>query len=82
MHEEIVSSWPVGKNLTVLKHHCDKGETDNFVDSNPDFEDNEQQICNEDRRKSEFAELRRDYTSHVLRLCNKNGETQKTATIY
>ena len=89
MHEDIPASV-IGENINALKQQRDECAKDFedieiFMDSNEDSDpdvDNECQLWNEEKKKKEIEELKRDYTSHKLRLCNKNGDVVKTARIY
>ena len=61
-------------------------EDDIFSDSNEgsdsDDSDDPRQLWNDENKKKEYEELKRQYTKHNLRLCNKNGTIIKTVKIY
>ena len=44
--------------------------------------DDPRQLWNKESKKKEYEELKRDYTKHDLRLCNRNGDVIKTVEIF
>ena len=53
-----------------------------FSEASDSDNEDPRQLWNDDNKKKEYEELKREYTKHDLRLCNKNGTIIKTVKIY